>query len=174
MAFFVLAGSAAAKPCWRNLIDDWYDGRIDKIYPAKCYQEALRNAPDDAIEYSDLPDDLTRALTAVIRSNPNGTGSSGRRVPAGGPGHTRAAPRPVERSAAPPPAATEGRDKPEGPIGRLLNFIGPNNADSIPLPLVFLAGLALLLMATGAAGMVTRRVQERRAATTRPDTRPEP
>jgi hypothetical protein len=67
----------------------------------------------------------------------------------------------------PPPASAlpslPGRQKPKGFFSRLLGAIGPNNADSIPLPLIFLAGLALVLTAAGAAGMITRHVQARRA-----------
>ncbi len=169
------AAPASALPCWRNLINDWYDGRIDNVYPVKCYQQALREAPADLEEYSDLPADLTRALQGVLSSRGGGGGNQAgpqSRVPSGGPGKTRVVSKAerVEKRAVPSPASTQGRDDPAGPIQRLLNFIGPNNADSIPLPLVFLAGLALLLMATGAAGMVTRRVQARRV----PPEPPEP
>ena len=40
--------------------------------------------------------------------------------------------------------------------------LGPDNADSIPLPLFILAGLSLLLIAEGAAGLVTRRLRARK------------
>ena len=42
------AGTAeAAQPCWKKLVNDWYDGRIDGTYPVKCYQAALDNLPED-------------------------------------------------------------------------------------------------------------------------------
>ena len=44
------------------------------------------------------------------------------------------------------------------------NKIGPRNADSIPLPLIILAGLALLLIAAGGAGLVSRRLRARKVA----------
>ena len=34
-------GPALAKskpPCWKVLINDWYDGRIDGIYEIHCYR----------------------------------------------------------------------------------------------------------------------------------------
>ena len=38
----------------------------------------------------------------------------------------------------------------------------PANADSIPVPLLVLAGVAMLLLAAAAAGFVAKRIQERR------------
>lgn len=178
-ALLVAAGpAAAAKPCWRNLIDDWYDGRIDKVYPADCYREAMKHAGEDVKTYSSLPADLTRALQSAIR-----TGNGNPVVPAGGKGRhvtrkTQVRTKPKAGKQGPKatkttrtgrtkrnalPTVLPGRQKPKGFFGRVLDAVGPNNADSIPLPLIFLAGLALVLTAAGAAGMVTRRVQARRA-----------
>jgi hypothetical protein len=42
------------------------------------------------------------------------------------------------------------------------NKVGPRNADSIPLPLIILAGLALLLITAGGAGLVSRRLRARK------------
>ena len=44
------------------------------------------------------------------------------------------------------------------------NKLGPENSDSLPLPLLILAGLALLLIAAGAAGIVSRRLRARKTA----------
>src|SRR5712691_10547401 len=69
-------GSAsAAQPCWRTLINDWYDGHIDGSYPLSCYRAALKNAPEDLRIYSDLPNDLQRAMQAIIRSRSTSAGS---------------------------------------------------------------------------------------------------
>ncbi len=46
---------------------------------------------------------------------------------------------------------------------RNISSLGPNNGDSIPLPLLVLAGFASLLLAAGAAGALTRRLEARRA-----------
>lgn len=161
--FVVLAFSAPAigakTPCWKQLINDWWDGRIDQVYATECYQQALEKAPEDAKMYSDLPRDLNRALQAAIRSQDDeprsGSGAGARQVPAGSQG--RDLPDPPQAA----PSPNIGRDKPEGLVGQVLDFLGPNNADSIPLPLYFLAGLALVLMTAGAAGVVTRRLQAR-------------
>lgn len=62
-----LAGAAsAAQPCWKILINDWYDGRIDGSYPVSCYRAAIKNAPEDIKSYSSLTDDLRRALQSAV------------------------------------------------------------------------------------------------------------
>jgi len=45
---------------------------------------------------------------------------------------------------------------------RDISSLGPSNRDSIPLPLLVLAGLASLLLAGGAAGALSRRLGARR------------
>ena len=75
---FLLAGPAAAKdPCWKTLIDDWYDGRIDSVYPVACYRAALEHMPEDVAQYSSLGDDINRALQAAIASQGSDGGSNG-------------------------------------------------------------------------------------------------
>ncbi len=149
-------------------MNDWYDGRIDDVYPVKCYREAIKNTDEQEAFYSSLPEDLTRALQSAIRTK-RGTavvpaGTKGRTI---APGKERKTPvgTAPRRSDEPPTAVAPlpGRREPKGFFPRLLDFLGPNNADSIPLPLIFLAGLALVLTAAGAAGMVTRHVQAKRA-----------
>ncbi len=70
----LLAGQAAAKePCWKTLIDDWYDGRIDNVYPVPCYRAALARMPEDVAQYSTLGDDINRALQAAIAQDHRAT-----------------------------------------------------------------------------------------------------
>jgi hypothetical protein len=127
------AGTAsAATPCWRTVINDWYDGSIDGHYSASCYRQALTNAPDDLKMYSDLPEDLNRALQVSLRSGGGGRSLSGRKPP-------------------------------RGPVGKVLDGLGPSRADALPIPLLVLAGLALLLVAAGAVGVATRRFASNRS-----------
>ena len=49
---FAAPAQAAAAPCWKLLITDWYDGTIDKAYPIPCYQQAIDHLPTDAQLYS--------------------------------------------------------------------------------------------------------------------------
>ena len=32
------APATAATPCWKALLNDWYDGRIDNTYALHCYR----------------------------------------------------------------------------------------------------------------------------------------
>jgi hypothetical protein len=172
----VMAGPAAAKttPCWQTLIDDWYDGRIDSVYPVACYRAALEHMPEDVANYSSLGDDINRALAAAIAaengggSSGSGTGGSG----SGGSGSSSSSSGSKEQSSTfhggPTSdrfaASLNGRDEPAGPIPSVINSIGPDDASSVPVPLIVLAALALLLLVLGSAGFVARRMQTKRAS----------
>ena len=60
------APAQAATPCWKLLLNDWYDGRIDQTYPVHCYREALKHLPSDVQTYSSAHDDILRALQSAI------------------------------------------------------------------------------------------------------------
>jgi hypothetical protein len=47
----------------------------------------------------------------------------------------------------------------------VLDKIGPDSADGLPLPLLIVAGLAILLLAAGSAGLIARRFQARKVRT---------
>ena len=47
----------------------------------------------------------------------------------------------------------------------LAGKVGADDPSSIPLPLLILGGLALLLVAAGAAGLIAKRIQSRRPGT---------
>ena len=145
----------ATKPCWRQLIDDWYDGRIDKTYPVSCYREAQKHIPTDAAQYSSLPDDLDRALQSAIAGG--GPTDPDTPITAGGAGRREVAPKDADTSTGTPQTLGDGDDK------TLLDRLAPANADSVPIPLLVLAGLALLLLAAAAASFVARWVQARRS-----------
>jgi hypothetical protein len=134
--------------CSAALIHDWYvDGRIDGTYPVHCYREALKDIPEDQIVYGTLRDDLTRALQSVIRKHDGNVGPMTPVPGAGGPGGG---------------SGTGGKH--DGFFTRLARALGPSTADSIPVPLLVLGGLAFLLMAAAAVSFIARRLQARRAA----------
>jgi hypothetical protein len=163
----VATGSAAAKePCWQTLINDWYDGRIDNVYPVSCYRDALEHQPEDVAQYSSLGDDINRALAYAIahKSSGGGSGSSGNGAgtPSGGVSSTfHGGPKAESGTGV---TASDGRDGGGGPVGQAINSFGSNNANSVPVPLIVLGSLAILLVLLGAAGFVARRLQTRRAA----------
>jgi len=147
--------AAAAKPCWRQIVDDWYDNeRIDGSYTQACYNAADRNIGQDLRDYSDLPGEIQRARLRDIRESRVetgvGSGEDTRRLAGSGPVDDRN-------------DDGGGGNSGDGAIGDALSALGPDSADSAPIPLLILAGLALLLVAAGAAGLLTRRLQARRA-----------
>jgi hypothetical protein len=149
-------GTARASTCSSALIKDWYvDGRIDQTYPVHCYREALREIPEDQLVYGTLRDDLTRALQDVIADH-NGHYTGMTLVPGAGGG--------------PGPGGTGGtggsHDK--GFFHWLADKLGPSTADSVPVPLLVLGGLALALMAAAGISFAARRYQARKAATETP------
>jgi hypothetical protein len=80
-ALGVSAGSApAATPCWKTVINDWYDGHIDHRYPITCYRQALSHLPEDVSTYSSARDDITQAMQlAIAGKGPKGGKPSGPR-----------------------------------------------------------------------------------------------
>ena len=55
--------TAASKSCADQVVADWYgDGRVDRIFPLHCYQEAIRSLPVDVLDYSNAKEDILRAL----------------------------------------------------------------------------------------------------------------
>jgi hypothetical protein len=161
------ATAMAAKPCWKQIIDDWYKNeRIDGSYSQKCYDEAEKNLPQDLRDYSDLPAEIARARQRDLRGQPADPGKSTRVVQSVGPVAT-SGDNNDGGSDDGGKTADEGGGKSaaNGPIDDLLEAAGPSSADSAPIPLLVLAGLALLLVAAGGAGLLTRRLQARRART---------
>lgn len=71
---------------------------------------------------------------------------------------------PGGKSAVVPPT-TRGRGQGDGAAQNLINKLGPDDATSLPIPLLVLAGLAALLMAAGGVTLVAKRAQARRVVT---------
>ena len=138
------APGASAATCGRQVIDDWWDGRIDGTYPFHCYDDAIESLPRDVRDYSSAEDDIKRALQAAMRGEPappNRDGPPGEGG-AGDPG-----------TPTPPGSDPPGTDA-APPLGE--------SASSVPVPLLILGGLALLLVAGGSIGYLLRRFQRRR------------
>jgi hypothetical protein len=162
------APAAAASPCWAQVLNDWFvDGRIDRTYPVACYTQATQHIGEDAKQYSTAPDDIRRALLAAIRQDrPGGPGGGGGDSLGGGGGSSRSGGLDGGgggTSAAPgAPAAPSDRNDRKGPVSHAFDWLAPANAESVPLPLLVLGGIALLLLATAAGSWLARRLQARR------------
>jgi hypothetical protein len=161
-AFLVAGvGSAAAAPaasfqptnqCWKDVVNDWlrHQPNLTGTYAIPCYTQAIQHlsAYPDVAGYSSASDDIKRALLAAIhqegRGGPGSTeGTSGPNVGPGG-GTTK------------PPTGGTSLWK------SVTDRLSPGNAQSVPLPLIVLAGLALLLLLAAAATWFARRLQARR------------
>ena len=147
--------------CSKALVHDWLvDGRVDKTYPVHCYREALKTIPEDQLVYGTLRDDLNRALANTIRKH-NGHVNNDTPVPGfggGGGGGGGAG-----------PGGTGGSG---GVFHWLAHTLGPNTANSVPVPLLVLSGLAIALMAVVGISFFARRMQARRAAVDPPPAGP--
>jgi hypothetical protein len=163
-AFAHPAPAAAATPCWKALLNDWYDGRIDQTYAVHCYNDALKHLPADVQTYSSAHDDIQRALQSAIAKERK----AGHKVtrnsivpPSSGPtsGGTGTTPGPT----GPSPTTGGGRRSGKG-LSHLANKLNPASASSLPIPLLVLGALAILLVAAGAAGVVVKQIQARKQA----------
>jgi hypothetical protein len=151
----------AAKPCWERVIDDWVDnGRIDGVYSAKCLTAAREHVPEDIGSYTDIFDKIDAARQQAVRT-PQSTGGSGSGSGSGSSPKSDNKVKPSSKT--PEPEPDVGPEKDEGPISSALGY-KTDDASSIPLPLIILAGLALLLMAAGGAGFAHRKLQARRVS----------
>jgi hypothetical protein len=153
-------------PCWKKVVNDWFrDGRIDGTYPVSCYSEATQHIGDDAKQYSSFGDDARRALLGAMRlDRPNGPGG-GAFGGTSSEGNTpdTIVPAPTGGTDSTSPGGSTPTTTPvKGPLTRAIDWLGPSNAESIPLPLLILAAIALLLLAAALASFVARRIQARR------------
>ncbi|HWP34851.1 MAG TPA: hypothetical protein VNM66_04565 [Thermodesulfobacteriota bacterium] len=136
----------AAKPCAEQVLGDWWDnGRIDRLYPLHCYEEAIDIIPSDLRDYADADEVITRALQFALRGKLDPRGgpdpTRGEGDQKGGQGRTPAAPAGGEGSEAAPPT---------------VDASGPS---SLPIPLLVLGGMSLALLAAGGVGYLSRRRQ---------------
>ena len=137
---------AKTKPCWKQVIDDWsQDGRIDKRYPSRCIDQAIGKAPEDVRAYTNFQEQAEQARQEGSRTL-----------------YGPAAPNDPAPGSESNPGVGRKSTKDETPIQSVLGTSG-NNADSVPIPLLVLLGLAGALITAGGAGFAARKLQARRA-----------
>lgn len=158
----------AAGPCWKALLTDWYDGRIDNTYPLRCYSEALHHLPPDVQTYSSARDDIMRALQSArteLKKAGTPIGPNTKIPPTGGKGTKRRGTKTTTSSTTTTTGSQTislpGRKK-QGGLSGVADQLNPSSPSSLPLPLLVLGALALLLVAAGGAGLVLKRYQGRR------------
>jgi len=154
------APASAAPSCARQVIDDWYDdGRVDRTYPLHCYDDAIEALPPDVRDYSSAKEDIQRALQARMRNEPAPPATTDPTPSGGG---TTTTTNPTKPTKPPKNQTTTAVSDPknENPP-EAAGDVETDSASSVPIPLLVLAGLALLLIAGGSAGYFIRRYQGR-------------
>jgi hypothetical protein len=149
--------AANSQPCWKQVINDWsQDGRIDGAYSAKCIEEALDRVPEDIRAYSDFEEQAKAARLAAGRALQSSGGGSDNSDEGDGESASEDEAAPIK------PREPETGPKDETLIQSALGTNG-NNADSVPLPLLILLGLAGALIAAGGVGLGARKLRAHRA-----------
>jgi hypothetical protein len=147
-AFAALSAAApadAATKCGKKVLSDWFDnGRIDRLYPLNCYEEAIDAIPPDIGPYSDAEDVITRALQAALNGNLSPGGPDPTPGDGGGGGGGGGGPNDPSNSGESPEAAPG------------VDTSGPS---SVPIPLLVLGGMSIALLAAGGLGYLSRRRQ---------------
>ncbi|MGB2875991.1 MAG: hypothetical protein WBB76_11035 [Gaiellaceae bacterium] len=145
LAGFVPGRAVAATPCWKQVLNDWSNGRGIGVYPLHCYRDAIRNLPEDLRDYSSAADDINAALQAQIAKretrSPQATGLS---TKGGG----------SDGSKSGRPSASAYRVA--------IDNLGTSNADALPLPLLVLASVGGFLLVLAAGMTATKRISGRR------------
>jgi hypothetical protein len=148
--------SANKIPCWKRLLNDWYDGTINKVYPQPCYSDAIRHLPGDLVQYSSAKDDIRAAQLAAAAHKPippeKQTTTTITTTTPNGKTTTTTETVPIQ--------VVPAHKKARGITG-ILNRLTPGDPQAFPLPLVILGALAILLVAAGGAGMLWQRAHPR-------------
>ena len=153
-ALLAAAPASAAPSCARQVIEDWYDdGRVDRTYPLHCYDDAIESLPADVRDYSTAKEDIQRALQARMRNEPAPPAG---KDPSPGGGTSTTPTKPPKNQTTTDVSEPKNENPPEAS-----GQVDSDSASSVPIPLLVLAGLALLLIAGGSAGYFIRRYQGR-------------
>jgi hypothetical protein len=139
---FSAAPASAATPCWKQVLNEWTanpSGYVSGDYPLHCYGDAINHVPEDLAQYTGVIEDIQSARQRAARGT-----------------RTVQSHRP---SSSTEPTSNDPRG---GVYNSAIDKLGPTNSDSLPLPLLILAGLAAIMVAAGAAGLATRHLRSRK------------
>lgn len=160
--------ASASTPCWKALLNDWYDGRIDHTYPLHCYTDALKHLPPDVQTYSSAHDDIERALqSAKAKLKKRGLAIGPNTIiPPGGGGNSKGGGKgkgPGGKTSTTTSSLTNtSPNLPGRKSTSLADKLNPSSPSSLPLPLLVLGALAILLVAAGGAGLLAKRLHGRK------------
>ena len=145
------ATAAAKTTCGDKVLADWFDnGRIDRLYPLHCYEDAIDAIPDDLRDYADAEEVISRALQSALR----GELAPGGRDPT--PGDD-----PTGSDGQPGSGGTGDPNDPNGSNGgsEATPDVDTSGPSAVPIPLLVLGGMSLALLAAGGLGYLSRRRQ---------------
>ncbi|MCS7007689.1 MAG: hypothetical protein RMM28_08830 [Thermoleophilia bacterium] len=156
--------AAAASDCGKKVLGDWFDnGRIDRLYPLHCYEDAIDLIPKDLLPYADAEEVISRALQQALRDqlapggcDPSPDGSEndcGPRAPGTSPGKGSKGTK--SRGQDPPAKTTDAGET----SAEAVPDVDTGAAASVPIPLLVLGGMSVALLAAGGLGYVSRRRQ---------------
>jgi hypothetical protein len=150
------ATAAAKTACGDKVLADWFDnGRIDRLYPLHCYEDAIDAIPDDLRDYADAEEVISRALQSALR----GQLAPGGRDPT--PGSDDPTNGGSDDPSGPGSSGTDDPDDPTGSNGgsEATPDVDTSGPSSVPIPLMVLGGMSLALLAAGGLGYLSRRRQ---------------
>ena len=167
--------AAASVPCWKSILNEWYGGRIDHTYAIHCYTEALKHLPPDVAIYSSAHDDIERALQSAIavETKAHKKVNANTQIPPPPATATTvdtSSTYPITPGSNPHPKGTRpgtttttttGVGQKSKGLTKAVQDLSPGSADSLPVPLLVLGGLAVLLVLAGAGGLVFKRFRTR-------------
>jgi hypothetical protein len=134
--------ASAQTPCWKQILNEWtahQDGYISPSYPLRCYSEAIGHVPEDLAQYTGVIDDILAARQQAARGV-----------------------RTVQSHSGPSSTQPNPNDPDSSVYSSAIDKLGPTNSDSLPLPLLILAGLAAIMVVAGGAGLATRHLRARK------------
>jgi hypothetical protein len=136
-------GTALASECGDKVLADWFDnGRIDRLYQAHCYEEAIDSIPADLRDYANAEEIISRALQASLRGELDPGGND---------------PTPGDNSGGPPGTPGPGGGTPPDPGTEATPEVDTTGISSVPIPLLVLGGMSIALLAAGGLGYLSRR-----------------
>ena len=152
---------AKTKSCADQVIADWYDdGRVGKIYPLHCYQEAIAKLPPDVLDYSNAKEEIGRALAFAKQGKPDPGGSDPSPASTGttetSTSSTQTSTTKTTKTSSTKTSTTKTVDT--GTTDTVVPPTDTSGPSSVPVPLLVLGGLAVLLLAAGSAGYLRRRM----------------
>jgi hypothetical protein len=151
VALGAASSAGASTVCGKKVLGDWFDnGRIDRLYPLNCYEEAIDAIPPDIRDYANAEEVITRALQNALHGRVGGGGCDP--SPDGStddcPGGT---------------GGSGGGSGGDGSGGQAAPGVDTSNPSSVPIPLLVLGAMSIVLLGAGGLGYLSRRRQAAQA-----------